>query len=530
MSENNDIEVGEEAAEQRPSRGDQGVTRVMPRATAQISFSAINLEKYAILQSKVYTGSRATIFATKNGTRAYLLIEAPERGITVADVIGLCKAARIAIREGMEDDISNYITSGSKVDGVRGSLLIAEGKEPEHGIDSRVEWHVPEPGDFGAGKLNDQGQMDYRERRTYTFVEKDTHILTVHPPTKGVPGNDIRGGVLPATDGQWKRPLAGKHVRTDQQQRDMYADIDGVVQYDGQRVSMSKLLSVDNVDFNSGNIAYDGDVQVQGSVKEGFSVLSQSGTVMINGEVSASMVRGHSVFVGGRVTSSEIIASSQVNLHLAENSKIRCDGDINLGSDCTRLTVDCGGRLRALRSKLVGGRFNTLGGLECKWLGGSDGSGTQVNIQLETCLLPATDEQRAAKERVLADMAKLEAALGPIRQNPEAALKNIAEPRKTAIRKLLSKLDSLDFEKSVAESGLKKALQVFEAKMRPGVFVNDGISEGVKITIGTVSWSCTENRQGCFKIGLNHIGDAIVIEPATRVTPIAEAKVELKQD
>ncbi|MCK6440955.1 MAG: FapA family protein, partial [Planctomycetes bacterium] len=430
------------------------------------SFSTIDIERYAIVITKVFDACRITIFTTKNRSRAYLLVEDDVKKAGWARIDETARGARIRIDESAREPISNYLQNNCKINGRGAALLIAAGREPKNGQDSWVEWHVQEPGKLSAGTENEDGQMDYRERRAFVHVTKDQPILTMHAPTRGVPGADIFGTEIHARDGQWKRPVAGDGVRWDgQQQITLFASMDGTIQLTGDVINVRRILVISDVNFSSGNITYEGDVDITGTVEQGFSVKATD-SISVGGEVRSGKLEGQNISVHGATTGeSEIISRGRVQLGRCEGATVRCNGMVSLAGDANNIRVFCGGRFDMADRRLAGGLINALGGVTVGWLGGKEGSATQVRIDPDSCMLPDLDQVRADVERCSAQYEKIKSQLGPITTDT-VKLQSLPQEQRSAINKLASLMKTIQFELDVHRTQFKKQLSGYRENMR----------------------------------------------------------------
>jgi len=483
--------------------------------TGPVSFKDLDLTKYSVIITKVVDGARMTFFAKRDATVAYFLAEGNGvQKLTDDKLEPVIRLSQILLDAAARQKMKEYLSRGGELDGEGCAIVVAKGKAPKDGTDSKLTWPCGEPQDFGAGKDKGDGSVDYRERQSFIHVKPGDHILSVTPPTKGEAGFDYKGTRIPCRDGEWVRPLAGANVRSEgQSQNELYATIEGVMDLSGGRVHVKPMLQVVRVDFSTGNIRYSGDVAVSTGVEPGFEI-EAAGMAQAGGDVMQAKVSGEHVFIGGRMVGSEILARGMAELHVTENSKIRANQGVTILADAVNVTVDCGGRLSMPQHKLVGGKINALGGVEAGWIGGSNGDATHIRIEPESCLLPSLDAitTQLAEKQTAVD--KLNAGLAPIKAGGQAAINKLPAQQRDAVKQLMDKASAMEFEIDVLKSQRKKAMEPLLANMRPVIQANQGISDGVKVTIKGVSWSCPERKEGPHKITLNREGNAIVCERA----------------
>lgn len=493
---------------------DIGRTGALADWTGPVTFTDLDLTKYSVIITKVVGGNRLTFFARRDGTVAYFMAEGDAVAeVTAAQIEPVIRLSQVAVDAKSREKLLAYLGKAGMLEGETCAIVVARGRAPVDGDDSKLTWHCGEPQDFGAGKEKDDGSVDYRERQSFVHVKAGDHILSVTPPTKGQAGFDFKGTPIPARDGEWKRPLAGTSVRSEgPSQCELYAVTEGVLELFNGRIHVKPMLTVVRVDFSTGNIRYSGDVTVVGGVEPGFEVVAD-GRVQIDGDVSQAKVTGEQVVIGGRCAGSEVTSRTWAELHVAENSRVRANQQVNLLGDGVNLTLDCGGRLTVPEGKLVGGKINALGGVEAGWIGGTGGDATFIRVDPDACQLPCLDEVTATLSERTEALEKLNAGLAPIRAGGQAALNKLPAQQRSAVKQLMEKASALEFEIDVLKSKRKKAMEPMLAGLRPVVVVNRGISAGVSVTLKGVQWSSPERAEGRFKVALNAAGDGVACDP-----------------
>ena len=112
--------------------------------------------------------------------------------------------------------------------------------------------------------------------------------------TAGEPGESLDGTVLETTDGQDFEPRAGEGARLVEQgvEITIVADRDGGAKYQNNTVTIDPVLRINgDVDYELGNIDFDQDVQISGSVLTGFSVSSGGDLTVVGIVESGATVR-----------------------------------------------------------------------------------------------------------------------------------------------------------------------------------------------------------------------------------------------
>ncbi|MFA7237925.1 MAG: FapA family protein [Phycisphaeraceae bacterium] len=168
-----------------------------------------------------------------------------------------------------------------------GKLELA-GVPAVHGENGRLEWYE---GMDPTRRIEDSaaGQVDHYNRSAFVTVAKDQAFARIHPPTDGTPGLDLRGAELPPNPGKPAAVNLAPSVACDNDGICRAAH-PGVVLLEGQALRIDPLLAVPgSVDFSTGNIRFEGDVQIGGGVCDRF-VVRATGNVEIKQVIEAAAI------------------------------------------------------------------------------------------------------------------------------------------------------------------------------------------------------------------------------------------------
>lgn len=181
--------------------------------------------------------------------------------------------------------------------------------------------------------INADGSVDYKNSLSLAIVKEGELLATYIPPTEGKPGIDIYGKIQPALGrGKELMPLRGKGIKSDDSKINYYAEYSGHIVMDGSRISIEKLYQINgDLDLETGNIHFDGDVDVSGDVRSGLEIIT-TGNIYIHGHVGACKLEaGKCITIEKGVQgkdSCEIKAGENVACKFVERCKINSAGNI----------------------------------------------------------------------------------------------------------------------------------------------------------------------------------------------------------
>jgi len=164
-----------------------------------------------------------------------------------------------------------------------------------------------------APKTRADGTVDFREKNDLLSVSEGQVLGIIRPPAPGFPGTDLLGRPVPPDDVKEVRIVAGPGAAIMRESRKVVATRAGIpeVETRGQVCKISvlpKLVHPADVDLESGNIHFQGNVDVLGSVQDGMLVQAD-GSIDVSGNVNMANIRASgSAVVQQNVFGSEVTA------------------------------------------------------------------------------------------------------------------------------------------------------------------------------------------------------------------------------
>lgn len=241
--------------------------------------------------------------------------------------------------------------------------IIARAIPPQNGENTRFEALVEGDRDLSPVE-DDKGRVDMHQLHDFVVVDPGTPLMRRIPATQGEAGVNVLGEPLEPRPGK-ELPYGKDCEGTVPDARDpdvLCASIKGHPVTLRQGVRVDPVLKVKNVDLSTGDIDFDGSLEVAGDVTSGF-VVSATGDVIVRGMVEkAEVYAGKNLIISGGVMGEDAGQDEQGQLKL--RTRLRA-GD-NLSAKFINLAeASAGGDLEvreyALQSHLSAGRDLMLG-------------------------------------------------------------------------------------------------------------------------------------------------------------------------
>ncbi len=236
----------------------------------------------------MYNISNDIILETSNdGLYGYITLLKDENEIQL-DNKDLLNKIKEYIKYGLKEDFLRNILD-HKIAGEK--YCIAEGKRPVPGKDGSIRYYFDMAKPL-LPKLNNDGTVDYRELDAINTVNKDEILAELIPPTDGENGIKVNGDIIPFAKGRIPKFKFGKNVRLSTDGVFLQSEINGLVEFKDNKVSVSEILIMENIDNSTGNINFNGNVIVNKDILNGFT-LKAEGAVEVKGAVEGGLIESN---------------------------------------------------------------------------------------------------------------------------------------------------------------------------------------------------------------------------------------------
>ncbi len=262
--------------------------------------------------------------------------------------------------------------------------LTATGNPSIPSKDGYIEWIAELPNEEVVFEEDDSGKINFKEVSLIKSVKKGETLAIVHPPVQGSDGFSVTGKKIPVEKPSKALIVAGKGVIATDNNATFISEIDGLIGFKKNVITVSPYYEVDgNVDYSTGNINFDGTVSVKNDVLTGFSVQAEK-DIMINGTVEGVPLTagGFIELKGGLpgVGKAVVKAYGDVIAKYMSEATVESGGNIIVSSSITDCDIKAYGSILASDSSIVGGKIFANRAVLCKNLGSQLGISTPVTV------------------------------------------------------------------------------------------------------------------------------------------------------
>jgi len=298
-------------------------------------------------------------------------------------------------------------------------MKVAEAVQPITGRDA--EFSLNFDTEKKAGMEREDGSIDLRERNAAISVKAGQLLAVKTLATKGVSGLTLFGKLIKAPNGKDKKVGFGAGVRQVKKEDKLlfYAAMDGNVHFTNNVLTVVDVMQVKgDVDYETGNLNVNTDLEIGGSVLPGFCVRAK-GAVVINGSVEngATVVAGAELVVNKGIVgeNTRVVCMGDLQTGFIQDAEVLAKGDVVINSYLYNARLRSGGKVTVLKGqgkrsgKIVGGVCCATKAIVASYAGSPSSAGTVLSIQADPELngrLKELEEQLQACNRKIAKISR----------------------------------------------------------------------------------------------------------------------------
>lgn len=258
-----------------------------------------------------------------------------------------------------EKSVLGILKAITSKEGDPNGILLAQGKEPKPAGDAYLHPTYREK------SVNDVAQsINLRDAQRLELVKEGDLIAELRFRREPVIGKNVLGQDVPPPPPEEIQVGVGEGV-TCRNTYKFYATIGGMPQIDGNNIVVSPTyVHKGDINLKSGNVYFDGDAVIHGSIDHGATVMV-SGNLLVMGSIGAALVKAKgTIDVKQGILTTEkgrVQAGSHVNAAFVDNSNIVCGGDLIAQKSVLNSNVIAGGCIDLGPAGVVAG-----GELSCK--------------------------------------------------------------------------------------------------------------------------------------------------------------------
>ncbi|MGQ5523252.1 DUF342 domain-containing protein [Chitinimonas sp. PSY-7] len=434
-----------------------------------------------------------------------LTLVAPQGGRSMADEVRPALQKQGIVFGLQEAELVATLTAGQGE-----GVLIAVGIPPQEGESSHFDSLIEAlRATHGHGETTEDEAVDYHDLGNLLIVHAGTPLMRRTPAVQGVAGTDVFGLSVPArpvSDTPFSSTLRGA-APAEGDSNELVALMDGQPIPAADGVDINPLVEAEQIDIETGNVKFDGTVQVKGDVKAGMHIHAR-GDVIIGGTLEAAeiLAGGNVVVKGGIVGRADVQTGGQgggaetaiirsegsVQAKFVEHGLIEARGDISIERAVRQSELTAGHIVKvgdAASGHIMGGHARAGLTIQTGILGANSGTPTHVQVGFDPYLTREKHNKELQRKKKLEDFAKVRQLLEFLDQHPAKGEGGVREKAEHTIAAVEEEIHALDAE-------LAKLSVQMELNTGATVVVGKHVHTGVVIHIGQKHWAARDDGSG----------------------------------
>ncbi len=422
---------------------------------------------------------------------------------------------QLALQEkGVVSGIMTHEIEAALKEGLASARIIAQGLQPMPGINAQFQSLIPEIRKRKP-QVNARGIANYRDLGQLIVVKQGDPLMRRTPPTAGEQGQDITGQILtpqPGQDIQFAPGLQGAELDPNDSNL-LLAAIGGQPKLLPNGVMVEPTINLPQVDLSTGNMNFDGTINIKGDVKDGMKVQA-SGDVFVGGTVEAAEIEagGNIVIKGGVIGHSEysgdsevptfsaiVVSKGSISAHFAENACMEAGIDIiieefSMHSHLTALNRILVGKSGGKKGRIIGGVTSASVLVKAAIIGSNAGFITKVRVGFNPYLQAQVDRLKLEIDADEKEKENINKIIAFVSAHPEKDKNNL-------LNKLLHTREKLDSDCVRLHADRSRILSEMTLAEHVQIIIEDAVHSGAEIQIGTAVWKSNEKRgKGAFQL------------------------------
>ncbi len=248
------------------------------------------------------------------------------------------------------------------------AFKIAQGILPIQGENARVEFFF-NTNYLKAGGVTEDGVIDFKDRGEIPHVEEGTVLAEKIPMVESRHGNNIYGDVVETVPGKDLAIKYGTGAKLSEDGVKLIATVTGYPKYSlsGRIFVHEEYITQGDVDYETGHIDYDGNVNVKGRIKSGFKVKGNDiSAIELDGGI---LTAEGNVKIAGAINEAKIYSRGNVYASFVHNSKIECMGNVVITKEILDSDIECSGRCVVENGKIMSSQVTSKMGVKARNIG-----------------------------------------------------------------------------------------------------------------------------------------------------------------
>ena len=334
------------------------------------------------------------------------------------------------------------------------------------------------------GNIN-EGQLDIRMMQQRSTAVAGQVVAEIRYHQEPVPPRNVFNEAITVPPSERLEVHVGEGI-VQRGTHEFVAQVDGIPVIDGLNISLSSaLVHEGDVNLSTGNIIFDGPIEINGNVETG-ATIQTSGNLTVHGTITGAHIhiKGDLKVDAGITTGTtgSIEVRGSITAQFIEQATIICRGNINVQKAIMNSHIFCSGTVNIGPTGVIsGGKLFSLGSLITGSLGTARGSITNASVGVDWKVARSIDIKQRRLEKLKKRLADDRLALRDLTQKKPAQMTPKHREQKDELQARLPRLRTMT---ETLEQLISSAAATVTYNATSRIIVKEVLFANVHITVG----------------------------------------------
>jgi uncharacterized protein (DUF342 family) len=398
------------------------------------------------------------------------------------------------VKYGIDEELLFEIAANRLYDKV---FTVARGVAAVNGQDGYVKNMYEQVKKLVPRTLED-GSVDYRDLGLVVNVQQNDIICEITYETLGEAGMNVYGQEIQPLPGKPPVVPQGANTVLSADKTKLFAAESGNLIFKSGNFSVETTFTIhEDVCVATGNINFLGDVVINGSVQEGFTVTAGK-SITVKGMVTGAVLSAQGdITVKNGVFNSTLASMGNINIGFGENDTIAAKGDLT-STSLIGCKIKIEGSLDCTRKPgvLVGGECSVMGNFTVAQLGHKNYIHTIVSIGSITNLVMEKDALEKQIAEIDETIAKINTSIEFLQEKKRNG-EHLDESKEAFISSAIRMKVQKAMDKKPIRSRIEEIDRIINAKEEVTVKVMKHIYPNVRINLNSFTTTTSAEYGVC---------------------------------
>lgn len=381
-----------------------------------------------------------------------------------------------------EDEIDRFLKERHYCE----DYVVALGKQVRQGKSAKIKYYFNTDRRLKP-KRNPDGSVDFHQLDNISHINKGDVLAELIPADEGDTGIDVFGKKISPKKVQNGTLKYGKNILLSEDGLKIISQVDGHAVLESGKVFVSNVYEVPaDVDNSTGDINYEGNVEVRGSVRTGFKIKAM-GNVEVYGSVEgAEIVSGGDIILHHGIQGMSrgvLVAKGNIIAKFIESARVHSQGYIEVDAIIqSQVAAKDGVNVMGVKGNIIGGHVKSATYINAKTIG----SHMEVSTKVEVGIDPVVQDKISALQHKIEEKNALYKKMGQIvdlfKKKFESGQLN--KEKIEVYKNTLSEMQVIREEMMDSHEELEKLTEELVGNKDAFISVSHDIYPGVRLIIG----------------------------------------------